>query len=75
MTKYKCLKCGYDGDKLIFQFNDYAYCVASNEEEPEYVRSYPKWVENKTGGSEAEIGEPVGCPKCRAWGVGNFEII
>lgn len=31
MGKYKCKNCGYDGDELIFQFNDYTYCLASNE--------------------------------------------
>jgi rubredoxin len=74
MTKYKCVKCGYQGDELIFQFNDYAYCVASNDDEPEFITGAPKWVENMAVG-EAEIGEPVGCPKCRAWGTSNFEMI
>jgi hypothetical protein len=74
MTKYKCLKCGYQGKKFIFQFDDYGYCVASNEEEPEYIDGTPQWVKDKAFG-EAEIGEPVGCPKCHAWGVNNFELI
>ncbi len=67
--KYKCKNCGYNGDELIFQFNDYTYCVASNEKEPEYIGVCPDWV---TAG-DAKIGEPVGCAKCRTWGVGNFE--
>jgi len=74
MTKYKCLKCGYKGKKLVFQFDDYGYCVASNEQEPEYISEVPEWVKKKSVG-EAKIGEPVGCPKCHAWGVNNFEQI
>lgn len=69
MGKYKCKNCGYDGDELIFQFNDFTYCVASNDNDPEYIDECPEWV---TAG-DAEIGEPVGCPKCRTWGVDNFE--
>ena len=68
-------KCGYKGRKFIFQFTDYAYCIASNDEEPEYLDSAPKWIDKHCSGGDAEIGEPVGCPKCHAWGVGNFEII
>ena len=72
--KYRCTNCGYSGDKFIFQFNDYTYCIASNKEEPEFIDGCPEWVyENVIGG--AEISEPVGCPKCHAWGVSNFEII
>ncbi len=71
-TKYKCKNCGYQGKELIFQFNDYGYCLASNEEEPNYLGVTPKWIEDK---GDAEIGEPIGCPKCQAWGVNNFEII
>jgi hypothetical protein len=74
MPKYKCLNCGYQGKKFIFQFDDYDYCFASNEEEPEYIDGAPQWVKDK-GYGDAEIGEPVGCPKCHAWGVNNFEII
>ncbi len=70
--KYKCKNCGYKGNKLIFQFNDYGYCLATNEEEPEYKGRVPKWAEEK---GDAKIGKPVSCPKCRSWGVGNFEII
>jgi len=70
--KYKCLNCGYNGNELIFQLNDYAYCVASNKEEPEYFGIAPEWARDK---GDAEIGEPVGCPKCHAWGVNNFEPI
>lgn len=74
MKKYKCKNCGYSGDKLIYEFNDYGYCIASNEEEPEYISDITKWVKDK-GLGEAKISEPVGCPKCHAWGIGNFEII
>jgi hypothetical protein len=62
MAQYRCLNCGYDGGELICQFNDYTYCVASNEEDPEFI-------------GDAEIGQPVGCPKCHAWGVDKFEEI
>ena len=75
MPKYKCKSCGYQGKKLIFQFNDYGYCVASNEGEPEYINVVPKWIRDKIVVGDAEIGEPVGCPKCHGWGVGNFEMI
>lgn len=72
MPKYKCKNCGYEGSKLIFQFTDYTHCVASNnKEDPEYISSIPNWVKDKNVG-DAEIGEPVGCPKCHTWGVGNF---
>ncbi len=73
MPKYKCKNCGYRGKELIFQFNDYSYCIASNEEEPEHITcKLPEWVE-ETG--DAEIGEPVGCPKCHSWGVNDFEMV
>ena len=72
MPKYRCKSCGYKGRNLIFEFNDYGYCVATNREEPDYVGVVPKWVEGK---ADAEIGEPAGCPKCHGWGVHNFEII
>lgn len=71
---YKCKNCGYSGDKFVFQFNEYTYCVASNDEEPEFIDCCPKWVFEEALG-DAEIGEPVGCPKCHTWGVNNFEII
>jgi hypothetical protein len=71
MGRYKCKSCRYDGDKFVFQFNDYTYCVASNGDDPEYIGACPDWVPVSVG--DAEIGEPVGCPKCHAWGVGNFE--
>ena len=74
MKKYRCVNCDYKGGKFIFQFNDYSYCVASNEEEPEYISDIPQWVKDKAFG-EAEIGGPVGCPKCHVWGVNNFEDI
>ncbi|MEW6068053.1 MAG: hypothetical protein AB1610_07175 [Nitrospirota bacterium] len=69
MEKYKCKNCGYDGDEFIFQFTHYTYCVASNDDDPEYIDECPDWA---TVGS-AEIGEPVGCPKCHTWGLGNFD--
>jgi len=71
---YSCKNCGYTGKKLIFQFNEYSYCVASNDDEPEFISSTPKWVKDIAEG-ESEIGEPVGCPKCHAWGESNFAII
>lgn len=70
--KYKCKNCGYQGKKFIFQLSNYGYCFASNEEESDYLSRAPKWVEEK---GDAEIGEPVGCPKCRSWGIDNFEMI
>ncbi|MEO0076024.1 MAG: hypothetical protein ABIK31_08015 [candidate division WOR-3 bacterium] len=74
MLKYKCLNCGYQGKKFIFQFNSYGYCVASNEKEPEYISDVPKWVQDKHSGN-AEIGEPAGCPKCHVWGINNFIVV
>ncbi len=74
MEKYKCLNCGYSGDELVFQFNEYTYCTATNSTTPEYVARAPKWVTAK-GFGEAEIGEPVGCPHCHAWGIVNFEVV
>lgn len=71
---YKCKICGYKGDSFVFQFTDYTYCVASNEEDPEFLNSAPKWSRDIDDG-EAEIGEPIGCPKCYAWGVSNFEVV
>lgn len=72
MAQYKCLSCGYSGDKLVYQFTDYSYCIASNEEEPEFIDCCPSWAEGK-GLGDAEIGEPVGCPECHAWGIGKFK--
>lgn len=74
MGNYRCINCGYSGKKLIFQANDYDYCIASNEAEPEYVSEAPKWVRDR-GYGEIRIGEPIGCPKCHVWGLDNFEII
>ena len=74
MKKYKCKNCGYNGPDFIFQLNDYGYCVATNSDDPEYKGEPPEWVNSK-GYGEAKIGEPVGCPKCFAWGVDKFEII
>lgn len=71
---YKCKKCGYKGQKLIFQYNDYNYCFASNEDNPDFIDDSPKWVKDLSCG-ESEIGEPIGCPKCHAWGDGSFEMI
>ena len=41
MAQYRCLNCGYSGDELVYQFNDYSYCIASNEEEPDFIDDYP----------------------------------
>jgi predicted Zn-ribbon and HTH transcriptional regulator len=71
---YKCKKCGYKGKELIFQYSDYSYCIASNEKEPDFLGGPPEWVRDKDF-ADAEIGEPVGCPKCHVWGVHNFEKI
>ena len=72
MGNYRCLNCGYDGKSFIYQFADYTYCVATNSVEPEFISAPPKWVQDLPVGS-AEIGEPVGCPRCHVWGVNNFE--
>ncbi|MEA3432605.1 MAG: hypothetical protein U9R01_08065 [candidate division WOR-3 bacterium] len=74
MKQYKCKKCGYIGSKLIFQFTEHTYCIATNNKEPEYISKPPGWILDEALG-DAEIGEPVGCPKCHAWGVSNFEVI
>jgi rubredoxin len=74
MERYRCSNCGYSGDELIYQFNDYTYCVASNDEEPDFIDDCPSWVKDK-GLGDAEIGQPVGCPECHAWGVDKFEEI
>lgn len=71
MAKYKCKQCGYAGDLLIFAFTDHGYCTASNDNDPEWFGRAPEWV---TAGG-AEIGDPVGCPNCKAWGVDKFESI
>lgn len=73
MGLYKCKNCGYS-EHLIFQFNTYGYCVATNTEAPEYISEPPDWVTSKAIG-DAEIGEPVGCLKCHTWGVYNFELL
>lgn len=73
MKKYRCTSCGYEGEELVYSFTDYGYCMATNSDDPDYVNEPPDWVKEK-GYGEAEIGEPVGCPKCRVWGVHNFEI-
>jgi len=73
MAMYKCKNCGYQGKTFIYQFADYSYCVATNKDEPEYVSELPQWVRDMCFG-DAEIGEPVGCPKCHSWGVNNFEV-
>jgi len=74
MGEYKCKNCGYMWSDLIFQCSTYGYCVATNAEEPEYLSEPPDWVTDKAVG-DAEIGEPVGCPKCHTWGISNFERI
>ncbi len=72
MENYKCKNCGYTGHEIVFQFTDYTYCVATNDQEPEYISEPPDWVIDKAVG-DAEIGEPVGCLKCHSWGIQNFE--
>lgn len=42
MGIYKCINCGYKGKKLIFQCNDYNYCIATNNSDPEYISKAPK---------------------------------
>jgi hypothetical protein len=74
MGKYTCSICGYSGENLIFQLNDCTYCLASNAEDPEFIDDCPTWVKGK-GGGDIEIGEPVGCPKCHAWGVDKFQVV
>jgi rubredoxin len=74
MAQYMCLNCGYSGSELIYEFNDYSYCVASNEEDPEFIDDCPDWVKDK-GFGEAEVGQPVGCPECRVWGVDKFQEV
>ena len=73
MGKYRCSICGYSGDELIYQFNDYTHCLASNEEDPEFIDYCPAWVREK-GLGEGEIVEPIGCPQCHVWGVDKFEV-
>ncbi len=70
--KYKCINCGYKGNELIYQLNDYSYGVATNDAEPEYIGSMPDWVMQK-GLSDIKIGLPIGCPNCHAWGTHNFK--
>ena len=74
MGRYKCLNCDYNGNELVYQFNEYNYCVASNEQDPEFIRGCPSWVADK-GIGEAIVGEPIGCPRCHAWGLDKFEPI
>ena len=70
---YRCSNCGYEGAELVYQFNDYTYCLASNDEEPEYIGPSPSWIPALAG--DAEIREPVGCPRCHARGVVNFDPV
>ncbi len=74
MGKYRCLNCGYSGDNLVFQFTDYTYCVASNDEKKEYLSAYPAWIDS-LGVGDAETGDPVGCPQCHTWGTDKFDFI
>ena len=67
MSVYKCKNCGHTGN-LIFQYTAYSYCVATNEEVPTFRGDFNK-------GGDAEIGNPVGCPACNAWGEDKFELI
>ena len=47
MAKYKCVNCGYSGKDFVFQLTEYTYCMATNEDEPEYESGVPSWVKNK----------------------------
>ena len=71
---YKCKNCGYGGKELVFKFTDHGYCVASNKDEANFISSAPSWVMDMAV-SDAEIEEPVGCPKRHVWGENNFEKI
>lgn len=31
MANYKCKNCGYRGCELVFQFNNYTFCVTINK--------------------------------------------
>lgn len=70
MRWYKCKKCGYAGDRLIYSFTDYGYIVASNDDDPEIIGPPPPWVTV----ADCEIGVPIGCPECRNWGTSGFEF-
>ncbi|MDP2952913.1 MAG: hypothetical protein Q8O76_06325 [Chloroflexota bacterium] len=59
---------------MIYELTTYDYCVASNDGMPEYVFLPPDWVDKKDPGV-AEIGDPVGCPECHAWGAENFVLV
>ena len=74
MAKYKCKQCGYKGKDMVYEFNLYTFCVASNDEEPEYISDAPDWI-RREGYSEADIGNPIGCPRCHALGEDNFQLI
>ena len=75
MGRWRCKKCGYDGDELVFEFTSYEYCMATNAEEPDHIDNVPDWV-NEMGLGSGDIGRgPLGCPKCHAWGEDNFEEI
>lgn len=70
MRWYKCKKCGYAGDRLIYPFTDYTYVEASNDGDPEIIGPPPSWVTAHA----CEIGVPIGCPECRNWGTSGFEF-
>ena len=74
---WKCIKCNKVHKKYIFEFNDYSYCIASNEEEPEFEEMAQdnkklKWFSDF---GDAKIGEPVGCLVCKTRDTNNFEIV
>ncbi|MBI2845054.1 MAG: hypothetical protein HYX86_00765 [Chloroflexi bacterium] len=71
---YRCMNCGYQGENLIFTLVDHTACLATNESDPEYLAPARDLAEAR-GYGDAEIGEPIGCPTCRAWGVDKFEEI
>jgi len=50
--------------------------MATNEDEPELTRRIEDFKDTSwMGNGNFEIGKPVGCPKCKAWGVGEFEEV
>jgi len=63
--KWTCEICGDDTpDNLVFDMTDYTRCLATNNDEKEYRGKPPAiWL---VDGVSAEIGEPVGCPRCGA---------
>src|SRR3990167_2737288 len=74
MTKWRCEKCGNQGD-LVFPATDQTYCVASNDGE-EYIGPIPNWVsQDALGDTDIDDLRPIGCPNCHVWGEDKFEKI